>query len=79
MTCHVPYGLPRQRPYGLYGLYPPSNTPLEEREKREQTMTIVVEIITNLEVECAQLYTETMGAWTQLSEDKEQQEISQKI
>ena len=58
---------------------PPSNTPLEEREKREQTMTIVVEIITNLEVECAQLYTETMGAWTQLSEDKEQQEISQKI
>jgi hypothetical protein len=38
-----------------------------------------VERIKNLEVECAQLYTETMGIWTQLSEDKEQQEINQKI
>jgi hypothetical protein len=52
------------------------STPLEEREKRKQTTTTVVENIKNLEVECAQLYTKTMGVWTQLNEDIVQQEIS---
>jgi hypothetical protein len=55
------------------------STPPEEREMREENVTTTVESIKTLEVECAQLYTETMGVWTQLSEDKEQQEISQKI
>jgi DNA repair exonuclease SbcCD ATPase subunit len=55
------------------------STPLEEREKREQRLTTIVESINNLEVECAHLYTKTMGIWTQLSEYREQQEIIQKI
>jgi hypothetical protein len=55
------------------------STPPEERETRKKTMTTMVESIKTLEVECAQLYIETMGIWTQLSEDKEKQEISQKI
>jgi hypothetical protein len=46
------------------------STPLEERKAREKNVTTVVESIKNLTVECAQLYTETMGVWTQLSEDK---------
>jgi hypothetical protein len=45
-------------------------------EETKKTMTIVVERINTLEVECSQLYTETMGFWTQLSEYKEQQEIN---
>jgi hypothetical protein len=36
-------------------------TPQEDREKREQTLTTTVERIKNLEVECSQLYVETMG------------------
>jgi len=55
------------------------STPPEERETRKQKMTTMVENLKNLEVEYTQLYTETMGIWAQLSEDKEHQEINQKI
>jgi hypothetical protein len=55
------------------------STPLEERETRKQALTTVVENTNTLEVECDQLYTDTMGIWAQLSEDKEKQEFSQKI
>ena len=42
-------------------------------------MTTTVERIKTLELECAHIYIETMGIWIQLSEDKEKQEIIQKI
>jgi len=42
-------------------------------------VTTIVERIKNLEVECAQLYEKTTSVWTQLTEDMELQEISQKI
>jgi hypothetical protein len=38
-------------------------------------MKIMVGNNNTLEVECAQIYTDTMGVLTQLSEDKVQQEI----
>ena len=40
-------------------------------------MKIVVGIKNTLEVECAQIYTDTMGVLTQLSEARVQQEIIQ--
>jgi hypothetical protein len=55
------------------------STPPKEREKREQTVTTIVESIKNLEVECAHLYAETTGIWMQLTKDRELQEINQKI
>jgi hypothetical protein len=39
----------------------------------------MVEKIKNLEVECAHIYMETMGVWTQLSEYRDQKEIIQRI
>jgi hypothetical protein len=42
-------------------------------------MTTIIDSIKTLEVEFTQLYTKNMGVWTQLNDDKVQQEISQKI
>jgi hypothetical protein len=56
-----------------------TNTPPEERETRSQTATTTIDSIKTLEVDCVKLYTETMGVWTQLNENKVQQEISHKI
>jgi hypothetical protein len=55
------------------------STPPKERETREKTMTTMVESIKTLELECAQVYTKIMGIWVQLNEDKEKQNIIQKI
>jgi hypothetical protein len=55
------------------------STPPEERETMEQTVTIMVDSIKTLEVECVKLYIDTMGVWTQLNEDGVQQNISKKI
>jgi hypothetical protein len=38
-------------------------SPLEEKEKTNKIMKIVVEIIKTLEVECAHIYTKTMGVY----------------
>jgi hypothetical protein len=51
------------------------STPPEEREKREKKMTTTIENIKSMEAECAKLYEESMGVWTQLTEDMELQEI----
>jgi hypothetical protein len=46
------------------------STPAEEREMRKKNVTTKVDNIKNLEVECVQLYTKTMGVWIELSEDR---------
>jgi hypothetical protein len=42
-------------------------------------MKTIIDSLKTLEVEFTQLYTKNMGVWTQLNDDKVQQEISQKI
>jgi hypothetical protein len=64
--------------FNLEACVTPSTTP-EEREMRKKTATTMVDNINNIELECSQLYNETIGVWKQLNEDMVQQEISQKI